>query len=185
MNKKLLEALKAGELTLESLPPCLSAFHSLMESNLSPDLLRSLALSITYVLHRPSPHTSLKKKKSLRFAAPSSRPGSSKSGDSDKYLSSTALGTEMMRLYSALLCNPIDSAPLKKFARAVTNKVCPVSPSEAVACSDSVHSGFYISHAKTNRKLSYLQQRSSLVCWSYMESPTTRSSPRRMAATLF
>jgi hypothetical protein len=29
----------------------------------------------------------------------------------------------MMRLYSTVLCNPIDPAPLKKFAKAVTNKV--------------------------------------------------------------
>lgn len=95
-----------------------------MESNLSPDLLRSLALSITYVLHRPRSSASLNKKKSLRFAASSPRPGSSKSTDSDKYVSSTALGTEMMRNYVAVLCNPTDPAPLRKFAKAVTNKVC-------------------------------------------------------------
>lgn len=136
MNKKLLETLKAGELTIESLQPCLFAFQSLMESNLSPDLLRSLALSITYVLHRPKPPTSLNKKKSLRFVAPSSRPGSSKSTDSDKYLSSAALGTEMMRLYSTILCNPLDPAPLRKFAKAVTNKVCRPSLSDTTAYSD-------------------------------------------------
>lgn len=160
MNKKLLETLKAGEFTPESLPPCLSAFQSLMESHLSPDLLRSLALSITYALHRPRPSASLKKKKSLRFATSSSRPGSSKSTDSDKYLSSAALGTEMMRLYSTVLCNPIDPVPLRKFAKAVTNKVCRVPLFDTAACSDDVHSGFCISHARMNRKLWCSRQRS-------------------------
>lgn len=123
MNKKFVETLKAGELTQETLDPCLSSFRSLIESNLSPDLLRSLALSITYTLHKPKAPPSLQKKKSIRFAPASSRPGSSKSSDSDNYISAIALGKEMMRLYASILCNPIDPAPLKKFAKAVTNKV--------------------------------------------------------------
>ena len=123
VNKKLVETLKTGELSQETLEPCLSSFRSLIESNLSPDLLRSLALSITYALHKPKPPPNLQKKKSIRFAQASSRPGSSKSSDSDEYISAIALGTEMMRLYASILCNPIDPAPLKKFAKAVTNKV--------------------------------------------------------------
>lgn len=122
VSKKLLEILKGGELTQETLNPCLSAFRSLVESSPSPDLLRSLALSITYTLHKPTPSATLKKKKSLRFIGSSSRPGSSKS-DSEKYVSNTPLGIEMLRLYSTILCNPLDPAPLKKFAKAVTNKV--------------------------------------------------------------
>ncbi|KAJ6110487.1 hypothetical protein N7486_002722 [Penicillium sp. IBT 16267x] len=121
VSKKLIETLKGGELTSETLNPCLSAFRSLMESSMSPDLLRSFALSITYTLHMPKPTASLQKKKSLRFAAAPSRPDSSKS-QSEKHISATAQGTEMLRLYTAVLCNPLDSTPLKKFAKAVTNK---------------------------------------------------------------
>lgn len=123
VSKKLIETLKGGELTSDTLTPCLSAFRSLMESGMSPDLLRSFALSITYTLHMPKPSASLQKKKSLRFATAPSRPVSSKS-HSEKYVSATAQGTEMLRLYTAVLCNPLDSTPLKKFAKAVTNKVC-------------------------------------------------------------
>ncbi|KAJ5649607.1 uncharacterized protein N7484_003330 [Penicillium longicatenatum] len=121
VSKKLIETLKGGELTSETLNPCLSAFRSLMESGMSPDLLRSFALSITYTLHMPKPTASLQKKKSLRFVAAPSRPGSSKS-HSEKHISATAQGTEMLRLYTDVLCNPLDSTPLKKFAKAVTNK---------------------------------------------------------------
>ncbi|KAJ5176906.1 uncharacterized protein N7482_002783 [Penicillium canariense] len=121
VSKKLLETLKGGELTQETLEPCLATFRSLMESNLSPDLLRSLALSITYNLHRPTGPAALQKKKSLRFAPGSSRPPSSKS-DSDKHIPSIALGIEMLRMYSSVLCNILDPTPLRKFAKAVTNK---------------------------------------------------------------
>lgn len=108
-------------MTEETLQPCLSAFRSLMESNMSPDLLRSLALSITYALHKPKPPTSLQKKKSLRFLTASSRPASAKS---ERYIPSITLGIEMLRLYASILCNPNDLAPVKRFAKAVTNKVC-------------------------------------------------------------
>ncbi|KAJ5165433.1 Concanavalin A-like lectin/glucanase subgroup [Penicillium coprophilum] len=120
VSKKLLETLKGGELTEESLQPCLSAFRSLMESNPTPDLLRSLALSITYALHKPKTSTNLQRKKSLRYLAASPRPGSAKS--ESKYLPNVTLSIEMLRLYTSVLCNPHDPTPLKKFAKAVTNK---------------------------------------------------------------
>ncbi|KAJ5745343.1 hypothetical protein N7520_010525 [Penicillium odoratum] len=121
VSKKLIETMKGGELTSETLNPCLSAFESLMKSSMSPDLLRSFALSITYTLHVPKSTAGLQKKKSLRFAAAPSRPSSAKS-DSERYISATAQGTEMLRVYTAVLCNPLDSTPLRKFAKAVTNK---------------------------------------------------------------
>ncbi|KAJ5586270.1 hypothetical protein N7450_006057 [Penicillium hetheringtonii] len=48
-------------------------------------------------------------------------PCSSKS-DSEKYVANVSLGIQMLRLYADILCNPHDSTPLKKFAKAVTNK---------------------------------------------------------------
>ncbi|OQD88103.1 hypothetical protein PENANT_c004G00045 [Penicillium antarcticum] len=120
VNKKLLETLKSGDLTEESLQPCLSAFRSLMESSPSPDLLRSLALSITYALHKPKTSSNLQRKKSLRFVPPSSRPASARSESSK--VPSITLGIEMLRLYASVLCDPREPAPLRKFAKAVTNK---------------------------------------------------------------
>jgi hypothetical protein len=122
VNKKLLETLKGGELTKETLGPCIASFRALLESNLSPDLLRSLALSITYNLHRPKPSSTLQKKKSIRFATSSPRPPSS-SSDPGKHVSGITLGIEILRLYSTMLCNVADPTPLRKFAKAVTNKV--------------------------------------------------------------
>jgi hypothetical protein len=91
-----------------------------MESSPSPDLLRSLALSITYALHKPKTPANLQRKKSLRFVSPSSRPASAKSESSK--VPGVTLGIEMLRLYASVLCDPLDPAPLRKFAKAVTNK---------------------------------------------------------------
>lgn len=151
VNKKLLETLKGGELTEESLQPCLSAFRSLMESSPSPDLLRSLALSITYALHKPKTQTNLQRKKSLRYVAASPRPSSAKS--ESKYLPSVTLGIEMLRLYSSVLCNPHDPTPLRKFAKAVTNKVCGWSFALKRVLFNHLYSGFFISCARMSLRL--------------------------------
>ncbi|XHG00027.1 hypothetical protein AWENTII_003499 [Aspergillus wentii] len=121
VTKKLLEALKGEEFTQDALHLFTSAFQSLMESCLSADLLRSLALFITYAIHKPKPPSRLQKKKSLRFAT--NPLYSATSGDKpQKPVSSSVLAIEMLRMYCSVLCNPHDLTPLKKFARAVTNK---------------------------------------------------------------
>ncbi|PYH98662.1 beige/beach domain protein [Aspergillus ellipticus CBS 707.79] len=120
VNKKLLEALKAEEFTLEALRLFTAAFGSLMESCLSADLLRSLALFITYALHKPRESSRLQKKKSMRFNTGVRQRATSET--KAKYVSGTAIATEMLRMYCSLLCNAHDLGPIKKFARAVTNK---------------------------------------------------------------
>lgn len=99
-----------------------------MNSSLSADLLRSLALFITYAIHKPKPSTKLQKKKSLRYIAGSGQSTLS-AADSEKYVSSSRVAIEMLRMYCSILCNPDDLTPLKKFAKAVTNKVCIRVPS--------------------------------------------------------
>ncbi|KAJ5795138.1 hypothetical protein N7457_001737 [Penicillium paradoxum] len=100
VNKKLLETFKGGEMTEESLQPCFSVHHICTAQAKGP--------------YRAP------KKKSLRYLAASPRPASAKS--ESKYVPSVTLGIEMLRLYSSVLCNPHDSTPLRKFAKAVTNK---------------------------------------------------------------
>ncbi|KAK6831972.1 hypothetical protein RU639_002670 [Aspergillus parasiticus] len=119
VNKKLLEALKGEEFTMEGLRLFTSAFGSLMEGCLSADLLRFLALFITYGIHKPKEPSRLQKKKSLRFnpAARLPTPNPDK-----KYVSSTTIAIEMLRMYCSLLCNAHDLGPIKRFAKAVTNK---------------------------------------------------------------
>lgn len=120
VNKRLLEALKGDEFTSESLTLLVSAFRSLLESCLSADLFRSLALFITYAIHKTREPSRLQKKKSLRFTDGS--PQIARSAEQGDYVSSTKIAVEMLRMYSSVLCDSHDLIPLKKFARSVTNK---------------------------------------------------------------
>ncbi|KAE8151119.1 hypothetical protein BDV25DRAFT_100324 [Aspergillus avenaceus] len=117
VNKKLLEILKGEEITWEGLQLFTSAFGSLMEGCLSADLLRSLALFITYGIHKPKEPSRLQKKKSLRFIQ--RQPAA---GTEPKCVSSTTVAIEMLRVYCSLLCSAHDLGPIRRFARAVTNK---------------------------------------------------------------
>ncbi|KNG90448.1 Beige/BEACH domain protein [Aspergillus nomiae NRRL 13137] len=119
VNKKLLEALKGEEFTMEGLRLFTSAFGSLMEGCLSADLLRFLALFITYGIHKPKEPSRLQKKKSLRFTTAARQPTPN---PDKKYVSSTTIAIEMLRMYCSLLCNAHDLGPIKRFAKAVTNK---------------------------------------------------------------
>lgn len=121
--KKLLEALKGEQFTQDALRLFTSAYKSLMESYFSAELHRSLALFITYSIHKPIPPSKLQKKKSLRFNA-GFQQSSASSDQSETFVSSTTVAVEMLRMYCAFLCSAHDLSPLKKFARAVTNKVC-------------------------------------------------------------
>ncbi|RAL12723.1 Beige/BEACH domain protein [Aspergillus homomorphus CBS 101889] len=120
VNKKLLEALKGEDFTQEALNLFIPAFQSLMESCLSADLLRSLALFITYAIHKPREPIKLQKKRSMRFNAGARQQQAPI--DNVTYVSSPAIAAEMLRMYCSLLCNANDRAPISKFARAVTNK---------------------------------------------------------------
>ncbi|KAL4979500.1 hypothetical protein BDW66DRAFT_148239 [Aspergillus desertorum] len=120
VNKKLLEALKGGSITPEMLQPFISAFRSLMENCLSADLLRSLALFITYALHKPKESSGLQKKKSMRFRTNSGQQGVTSNKVTS--MSPTQFAIEMLRMLCSLVCDTRDLAPIKKFARTVTNK---------------------------------------------------------------
>ncbi|KAL5338553.1 hypothetical protein BJX70DRAFT_398500 [Aspergillus crustosus] len=120
VNKKLLEALKGGSFTPEMLQLFTSAFSSLMESCLSADLLRSLALFITYSLHKPKDTSGLQKKKSIRLRANSGQ--STASSNKGTGMSPITIAIEMLRMFCSLLCDTHDLAPVKRFAKTVTNK---------------------------------------------------------------
>lgn len=125
-NKKLLDALKGEESTEESLGLFVPAFQSLLASCLSADLLRSLALFITYAIHDAKPPR-LKKKKSIRFDARARRlPASTEWTQS--CLNKAKVGVEILRMYCTFLSAPDEVSTIKKFARAVTNKVSYKSP---------------------------------------------------------
>ncbi|KAL4802659.1 hypothetical protein BDV18DRAFT_146245 [Aspergillus unguis] len=120
VNKKLLEVLKEGSFSAEMLRPFTSAFSSLMESCLSADLLRSLALFITYSLHKPKESSGLQKKKSMRFRSYSEQQAAS--SDKGPSMQPVKVAVEMLRMFCSLLCDTHDLGPIKKFAKTVTNK---------------------------------------------------------------
>ncbi|KAL4931718.1 Beige/BEACH domain protein [Aspergillus undulatus] len=120
VNKKLLEALKGGSFTPEVLRHFTSAFSALMESCLSADLLRSLALFITYSLHKPKQPNGLQKKKSMRFRTNSGRPATP--SDQGTSMPAVKVAIEMLRMFSTILCDTHDLGPIKKFGKAVTHK---------------------------------------------------------------
>ncbi|KAL4797527.1 hypothetical protein BDV19DRAFT_387329 [Aspergillus venezuelensis] len=120
VNKKLLEVLKEGNVTPEVLRHFVSAFSSLMESCLSADLLRSLALFITYSLHKPKESSGLQKKKSMRFRTNSGRPTTP--SDQGASIPANRVAVEMLRMFCSILCDTHDLAPAKRFAKTVTHK---------------------------------------------------------------
>ncbi|KAL4784179.1 hypothetical protein BJX76DRAFT_327925 [Aspergillus varians] len=120
VNKKLLEALKGGSFTPEILQLFTSAFSSLMENCLSADLLRSLALFITFSLHKPKEPSGLQKKKSIRLRTNSGQPPVPI--DHGTSLPTVKVAIEMLRMFCSLLCDTHDLGPIKKFAKTVTNK---------------------------------------------------------------
>jgi hypothetical protein len=123
VSKKFLEALKGEEFNTEALRLFTSAYKSLMESYFSADLHRSLALFITYSIHKPKPPAKLQKKRSLWFNT-SSQQSPISVDRSEAYASSTTVAVEMLRIYCSFLCDSQDLVPLRRFAKAVTNKVC-------------------------------------------------------------
>lgn len=121
--KKLLDALKSEIVLTHTMPLYMAAFKSLLPTAMSAEMLRSLALFITYSVHKGKP--SLQSKKSVKMQA---RPRASTASESDvpdlinPHLSSFQIGVEVLRLYSDLLCAKDDTSTVKKFAKTVTNK---------------------------------------------------------------
>ncbi|KAI9845074.1 MAG: hypothetical protein M1837_005078 [Sclerophora amabilis] len=135
--KKLLDALKGEAFAHETFPDFMDAFNSLITRNISTEVLRSLALFITYSFHKSSvgPARPLKSAKSMaqirrRQTNSPIRPDASKantgSGDessvSASELSLRQVGLKMLELYSNLLCSEASLPTVKKFAKTVTNK---------------------------------------------------------------
>lgn len=129
--KKLLLALKGEMFSKEILPHFMAAFKALVKSNMTADVLRSLALFITYSLHKYNPTRPLRMKKSnvqlkrqptLEFSNP---PVVKLIGDLKKdELSRQQIGVMVLEMYSELLgVDDPSQMNIKKFAKTVTNKV--------------------------------------------------------------
>jgi hypothetical protein len=138
--KKLLDALKGEYFTAESLKLFMTAFRSLLVCCMSAELLRSLALFITYAIHKPKLPSSLQKKKSLRFDNRSRRATQPQPIETaGTYLSKPQIGIEVLKMYSGLLCTNDDVTTVRKFARTVTNKVSVTSTHTSRSAEVNLH----------------------------------------------
>jgi beige protein homolog 1 len=117
--KKLLNALKGELFSADVLPSFMKAFKTLISCSMSAEVLRSLALFVTYAVHHGE---GLHRSKS-RMATKSVRPRSTRNTPepSEGFLSKAQLGIEVLKMFCDLLCDD-DTGIVKKFARTVTNK---------------------------------------------------------------
>ncbi|KAI9375761.1 hypothetical protein BJX61DRAFT_548791 [Aspergillus egyptiacus] len=157
VNKRLLEDLKGGSFTPQMLPPYTSAFRSLLESCLSADLLRSLALFVTYSLHKPKESNGLQKKKSIRFRSNTAQ--STTASGKVTSVSATRVAIEMLRTYCSLLCDTQELGPIRRFAKTVTNKwllylMCEDEPEIVVLASRILARVIVTSDSKYNKRFS-------------------------------
>lgn len=116
--KKLLDALKAEEFTSSNFPLFMQAFEPLLLRSLSAELLRSLALFITYAISRDRTA-----RKNSRFDIRPRKSTPTQSSDTENILSKKAIGVELLGMYADMLCRIDDVSIVRKFARTVTNKV--------------------------------------------------------------
>ncbi len=133
--KKILDTFKAESLRYDILPSFLSAFKSLLNLGASGEVFRTVSLFVTYALYRgrssaakpatiardgePAEGTTVLPSNTSALNG-SSRSDSSASGE---ILSYSALAVVILRIYTDLLCSDKEQGNIRKFARAVTNKV--------------------------------------------------------------
>ena len=135
--KKWLDALKGETFTTETFNYFLEAFNSFLTRNPSADSMRSLALYITYAIHKPRQTESYPMRgKSMKLntnvsarrqTVSSASPGSIyQQEELVPHLSQLQVALKILQLYADTLCHKQDTANIKKFARTVTNKVTTV-----------------------------------------------------------
>jgi beige protein homolog 1 len=118
--KKLVDALKGEIFSVDVLPSFMKAFKTLVSCSMSAEVLRSLALFVTYAVHHGEGlHRSKSKKVSKSLSIRSTR---NTPEPIEGFLSKSQLGVEVLKMFCELLCDE-DTAIVKKFARTVTNKV--------------------------------------------------------------
>lgn len=121
--KKLLEGVQMHGVSTEVLDIFLSIFRSLLNIGTSTEMLRHLALFVTYSLHRGGRTNGLLPRKSIKIDGRLRRTSSPHDySDDTKFVGRSQLGLEVLRMYAELLCSKRDPSVLKKFAKTVTNK---------------------------------------------------------------
>ncbi|CAG8975353.1 hypothetical protein HYALB_00005683 [Hymenoscyphus albidus] len=134
--KRFLDALKADNFPREVFSSFMEAFTSLVKTNLTAEILRSLSLFITYAFHKPTSSAASTSRASKGLGGTLPTRSSSKSGPkrptinvffdgkdiAHDSLSKRELGTKILEMYAGILCEPGGNLNIRKFARTVTNK---------------------------------------------------------------
>ena len=133
--KKFLEAMKADKLTRESLNERLKAFEVVLDCGRSADILRSIALFITYVLKdtrslsaRSGRSSSVSSREQSRSGTPLSDIGNlphnkaTRNNDVPAQISAKEVGVGLLGVLSSILCDPSSIHDISRFAKTVTNK---------------------------------------------------------------
>ena len=137
ITKKFLEALRTDRLTKDSLNERLKAFEVALDCGRSADILRSVALFITYVLKDAQPFqmrsgrsSSVNSREQSRSGTPLSSTGFPPNNRTSKRISTFGLGQVsgketafgLLEVLSNVLCNPAATHDINRFAKTVTNK---------------------------------------------------------------
>ncbi|KAK0642245.1 Beige protein-like protein 1 [Lasiodiplodia hormozganensis] len=134
--KRLLDALKGENFTGEVFPHFLNAFKALLKCSVSSDILRSLALFITFALqenrtlvNRPlrSGSNARQMKRAptqplLPNSSPSTRPMTPNLQTESEVMPKKELGVKILEAYAAFLCDDASATEIRRFAKTVTNK---------------------------------------------------------------
>ena len=122
--RRLLEALKSEPVTRSVMRSYADTFQVLLPQAITAELLRSMALFITYAVNKR--HIGLPSRKPTRRTTrprQSSNPSPSRHMDeANSVLTSFEIGMEVLRLYSDMMCQKNDDSLIKRFAKTVTNK---------------------------------------------------------------
>lgn len=118
--KRLLDALKSEALLRSTMASYSAALSALMPTAVSAEMLRSMALFVTYSVHKRS--ATGRPRKPGRSRASSGAGSITPPLGESAILSQFEIGVEVLRLYSDMLCTKDDPSIIRKFARTVTNK---------------------------------------------------------------
>ena len=127
--------MKSESFSHEVFPSFLEAFTSLVKCNMTAEVYRSLALFVTYALHKPNspssrtprPRSAIAPLRGQLSVRKPSRPTVSTSffsNSSNQIVSRKQLGIKILEMYTGLICVQGSTASVRKFAKTVTNKVC-------------------------------------------------------------
>ena len=129
--------MKADRLTKESLDERIKAFEVALDCGRSADVLRSVALFITYILKDDQSHSmrsgrssSVNSREQSRSGTPLSNIMNQPSSKASKRISIPAqvsgkeIGSGLLEVISSILCDPSTTHDINRFAKTVTNKAC-------------------------------------------------------------